>query len=245
MKLQTMNRSLTLAASLVVVAFGIAVTSTNARPNKGRPAAAKHARDAGHGFKLGRGLAPEIKAQREKFRIWREDIRGGRKFFADGDKAVRKAYAGLNHKIVKLMVDDRVSDSDGFALLGRVESVGKNALEITKREPLTAGQKSEVLDQLDEVQRYLSDKTKPLPESDERTPNLNRFQIEAREITRFGKDSGVLSDGKVNTLSRKIDTLQRHEEKVKSDGELSDREREKLFEEAIKLGRTIIKEFTD
>jgi len=199
----------------------------------------------GRQFDLQRGLSAELRTEREKFRIWRDEVRGGMKYFADSDKQTRLIFAGLNMAIAKNLVDDRITDQLGRTLLDRTEAVGNDALAAANRQGLTEDQDAKVREALGQIHESLTAGTTELPDPSVRTPHLNRFQLEAAELIRFGGESGTLSSGKVSTLNRKLLSLESDERTAKSKGKLSDRDREKLFEDARKLGIDILEEFVD
>lgn len=199
----------------------------------------------GQQFSLQRGLSAELRTEREKFRIWRDEVRGGMKYFADSDKQTRLMFAGLNIAIAKNLVDDRISDELGRSLLNKTETVGNDALAAANRQGLTEEQDAEVRNALKQIHAILEAQATELPDPSVRTPHLNRFQLEAEELIRFGGESGTLSSGKVSTLTRKLLSLESDEQSAKSKGKLSDRDREKLFEDARKVGIDILEEFID
>lgn len=222
-------------------------SAADARPRGpgGGPGGRAPIADRGRQFDLQRGLSAELRTEREKFRIWRDEVRGGMKYFADSDKETRQIFAGLNMAIAKQLVDDRISDKLGRILLDKTEAIGDDALATANRQGLTEEQDTVVRDALKEIHNELKTASTELPDPSVRTPHLNRFQLEASELIRFGGESGTLSNGKVSTLTRKLLSLESDEQEAKAKGKLSDRDREKLFEDARELGIDILEEFID
>ena len=77
------------------------------------------------------------------------------------------------------------------------------------------------------------------------TPQLNRIQINLEELVKFGQDEDILSSGEASSIRRKMNNLSRDEKKAKSDKNVSDKEREKLMEDARELRRETIKQLLD
>ena len=194
-------------------------------------------------FDLKRGLGPELRAEREKFHVWRQEVRGGHRYFADSEKDIRQAYAGLNLGIAKHLINDQISDKLGAVLLAKTEAVGEKSLANFGRGELTDEQATKVKAALRDIHAELKEKSIERPDPAIRTPDLNKFQLEAAEVIRFGEESGTLSAGKASSLNRKLAKLESKEQSAKSGGELSDRDRENLFEEARELAKDLLDEF--
>ena len=75
------------------------------------------------------------------------------------------------------------------------------------------------------------------------TPRLNRLQWQMSEILLYGSKSSVLSKGKMTSLTRKLLANEEKEASAKEDGEISERDLEKLDGEAMEIWVALMKEF--
>ena len=84
------------------------------------------------------------------------------------------------------------------------------------------------------------------PESgSNRTPIVNSTQLRLSEKIDSAVRTGRISESKANSLRRKLESLERAEERAKSGSELSTRERERLIEEALETRKEIMEELLD
>lgn len=73
------------------------------------------------------------------------------------------------------------------------------------------------------------------------TPKLNKRQWLMNEVAFYGMDTGDISKGRISSLKRKLDSLSSKKKSAKSNGEVSDREREKLDEKASDIWGDLVK----
>ena len=99
--------------------------------------------------------------------------------------------------------------------------------------------------QLDSLNDSINTVTGSGDADDARTPLLNRFQHQMEEKIEAGVRFGRLSTGEASSLRRKLARLAEVEKRYKSNEEITQREREKLFEEAQELRKDLHKSLTD
>lgn len=80
---------------------------------------------------------------------------------------------------------------------------------------------------------------------EERTPLLNRIQHRIEEFVESGLKSGRLSTLEANGIKRDLARLVSLEDRLKSDKEITTKEREKLFTEAGEIRREIYRKLRD
>lgn len=141
-------------------------------------------------------------------------------------KMVSQGYA----KIVGKFEEGRMSQED-FAKLG------KTFLEMTKR----IGDEPEgAKDALMELRELAEGVTPLVVEAETMTPRVNEREARGQELMWFGLDKGKLSAGKVATLERKMAAIESAKEKAQADEVVSEREREKLLEDARELVAEVV-----
>lgn len=183
----------------------------------------------------------ELGATRGKFEVWKRGVLGGDAFYSRTDRELRGFHASINDKIHRAMIEDRIGDKDGWELIDETIAVGVKAKKQRgDTDALTASQRKSVSEELQKI----ATKAKALNNKVDQklvTPVLNRKQVTTGELFRFGKTAEMISTAEAGTLERKAERLLDKESKAKSDGEITDRERESLIEEANDLSRDLIK----
>ena len=102
----------------------------------------------------------------------------------------------------------------------------------------TPEMQTECRSMLDALNDEINAALKAAEEGANRTPILNHIQHRFEEKIEFGVRSGRLSEGEASRLTRMVEKLKRLEERAK-EGELSTRDREKLFAEAGEIAREL------
>ena len=190
----------------------------------------------------------ENSALREEFRLDKRDTHGAQ---VDPGKDVRpedfeKYHKATYARIVSLLKAGKIDGAQGtdFKLAHtEVTNLIKEAKATT--DGLTKGRKASLRKDLDEINDDINKIAGAGDEGDKRTPMLNIAQHKFEEAIEFGKRSGRLSTGEASRLTRKLESLERLEERIKSGSSLSERERVKLHEEALEIRRELVKELKD
>eukprot|EP00112_Aurelia_sp_Birch-Aquarium-sp1_P004542 Seg15156.2 transcript_id=Seg15156.2/GoldUCD/mRNA.D3Y31 product="hypothetical protein" protein_id=Seg15156.2/GoldUCD/D3Y31 len=110
---------------------------------------------------------------------------------------------------------------------------------------LSSEEVADLRGQLDSLNDSINVIVGPGDADDARTPLLNKVQHKLEEKIEAGVRYGRLSKGEASSLRRKLARLAAIEERYKSNEEISQREREKLFEEAQELKKDLHKSLTD
>lgn len=180
-----------------------------------------------------RGVVQELGKAGDRFLAWRVANLEGAEWFTKNQEELREKYREVERKIREAVAEDRLEEKIGREFLVTLVTVGKGAQ--TGDEATEAS-----LENLDDaVQNATEDKAK----AETLTPRLNRLQWLISEVLYYGSASSTLSDGKVNSLTRKLLATEEKEAKAKEDGEISERELEKLEEATMDIWVALIKEY--
>jgi hypothetical protein len=182
-----------------------------------------------------RGDDSDFGALRDKFLAHQRLTNGGAKYYGKSDSELRREHSSLYQKIQHATLEDRLSEEDARTAIDELFTIGE--LHLASPETAEASQKLAALKQ------ETRSKTKGKVPAEALTPRLNRLQFHVEEALRFGEASGNLSTGEFSSLRRKLDSLESKEDKAKEDEVISDREREKLIEEAREIWRDTLKDF--
>lgn len=164
---------------------------------------------------------------------WRVAYLEGGEWFTKEQEELRESYREVERKIREAVAEDRLEEKKGREFLVTLVKIGKDA---------GAGDKATEtsLENLDDaVQQETEDKAK----AETLTPRLNKIQWLISEVLYYGTTSSILSNGKMSSLNRKLLSNEEKEDKAKEDGELSERELEKLEEDALEIWETLIKAY--
>ena len=110
---------------------------------------------------------------------------------------------------------------------------------------LSADDKAAARQSLDTLNDTINSAITTAETGDKRTPLFNAKQNKLEQLIEAGQRNGRLSTGEASRLRRKLDSLNRLEDRIKNGEKLSEREREKLHKEAAELRREIYKELKD
>ncbi|MGJ8643007.1 MAG: hypothetical protein ACSHX9_06335 [Luteolibacter sp.] len=218
----------------------LCITQIHAKPTLGKGKIANNKRPAaGTAFMFDPG---ELGATRGKFEAWNRGALGGDSFYTKANKELKSTHALLCFKLRQHMIEDQLDDTEGWQFIDEVIATGEKALQMLgTADRLTPEQEKEISAELHAIAEKARKEVPNMVAPEIVTPNVNRRQVTVGELIRFGKSSDMLTSGQIGTLERKIDSLIDKETKAKSDGEVSDREFERLTEEANELSRDAIK----
>ncbi len=166
-------------------------------------------------------------------------------------EAIDKRPTGLNEyhtrtlrRIVVLLRHGALTEEKGKFFKEDHTAITLQGKEMNSDGELSAAERETLRGRLDQLNDNINGAIEEPEQGDQRTPLLNMTQHRFEERIEFGVRSGRLSKGEASSLTRKLESLKRMEEREKSGG-LSTREREKLFEEAAELNRELNKELKD
>lgn len=231
-----MKKRVPISLGVVLAAGSLTLSSLAERPpGPGRP--------PGGGFSGGgtaqaqppkpRGMVQELGKAGDRFVAWRVAYLEGAEWFTKEQEELRESYREVERKIREAVAEDRLEEKKGREFLVTLVKIGKDA---------GAGDKATEtsLENLDDaVQQETEDKAK----AETLTPRLNKIQWLISEVLYYGTTSSTLSNGKMSSLNRKLLSNEEKEDKAKEDGELSERELEKLEEDALEIWETLIKAY--
>ncbi|MFC5051318.1 hypothetical protein ACFPK9_11935 [Rubritalea spongiae] len=179
--------------------------------------------------------ASDFGALRDKFIAYQLLTNGGAKYYGKSDQTLRAEHISIYQMIQRLTLEDRLAEEDAREYIEELFTIGE--LHLTSPDTAAAYQKLEGL-----KQDIRSEAKEKVP-AEALTPRLNRMQFHMEEAIRFGEENENLSTGELSSIRRKLDSLESKEDKYKTDDEISDREREKLIQEALEIWRDALDDF--
>lgn len=183
----------------------------------------------------------ELGATKGKFETWKREVLGGGAFYTKADQSLKTSHSMICSKVRQAMLDGRTGDEAGWKIIDKAISLGVASKEHRgDADALTESQRKAVSDELQKIATMAKAENLAVDQK-LLTPTLNRRQVTTGELLRFGKTAKMISTAEAGTLERKVDRLLEKEEKAKSDGEVTDRERESLIEDAQELSRDLVK----
>ena len=239
------NRWNKVTGGALLLIAGMALGTGDLLAQKG-PKGKNGERNRGLGAKRADLFDPaELGAAKGKYEAWRRGVLGGDAFYTKKDAPLRATHALTYTKLRDAMIEDRLTDEAGGKLVDELIAIGQRALELRgEAERLEAGPRAEIDAELKKLVTRARAATENSVPTAMATPNLNRKQVNASELIRFGADTGMLSTGQLGSLDRKSENLGKKEAKAKEDKEVSDRERENLVEDARELMKDLVKDLT-
>ena len=178
-----------------------------------------------------RGELPDLGKAADRFQAWKIAKIGGAESFSKYEVEVREKYQGLIEKIKKATIEDRL---DGKKARGFIVK----ALGINNGSAKGGGTVESKLKALEaEVDGALTDSAN----AETLTPSLNQLQWLIGETLIYGSKTKELSAAKVNSINKKLIALEEKEAKAKKDGKLTNLERKRLDEGAMKIWELIVK----
>ena len=177
------------------------------------------------------GEMKELGRFADKIDAWKLASIDGADFFNKDQDEIRKQYKELSEKIRQATIEDRITEEDGRKFLAELIGIGKRS----KKGANNTEASIRALDGA--VQKLKKDDVK----TEALTPKLNKLQWLMNEVAFYGMDTGDISKGRISSLKRKLDSLSSKEKSAKSNGEVSDREREKLDEKASDIWGDLVK----
>jgi hypothetical protein len=177
------------------------------------------------------GEMKELGRIADKIDAWKLASIDGADFFNKDQDKLRKQYKELSGKIRQATIEDRITEEYGRKFLAELIGIGKRS----KKGASNTETSIKALDAA--VQKLKKDDVK----AESLTPKLNELQWLMNEVAFYGMDTGDISKGRISSLKRKLDSLSSKEKSAKSNGEVSDRERENLDEKAIDIWGDLVK----
>lgn len=215
----------------------LTITSASAQIRK-RPAVKKSIKE---------NKRAERSAAREEFRNDRKDTHGAQ---AEVGKDTRPENFEAYHKqsisrISVLLKAGKITEAQGSTFKLKHTEITTAIKQAKEENKLTSGKKAALRNDLDELNDAINLVTTKGDQESKRTPILNQRQNHYEELIEFGERSKRLSTGEASKLRREVKRLADLESRLKSGSELSQKEREKLHEEMLKVQKELKKELTD
>ncbi len=148
-------------------------------------------------------------------------------------------------RITALLKAGKITEGQGTVFKNQQTIITKELTAAKQDGTITADELKSLRSQLDKLNDNITTVAGTGEEGSERTPLLNRQQHRLEESIQSGEKSGRLSTLEASSLRRKLAKLNSLEDKLKTDKEITQKEREKLFEEANELRREFKKALFD
>ena len=191
-----------------------------------------------HAAKAIIGDASEFGVLADKFREHQRLTSGGGEYYTKDESRLRAQHSSLYRSIQSAVTEDRISEEDARDTINSLLTVG--AKHLAAGDAASAEQTSS---ELSAIKKQIKVKMTDKAPAGIITPKVNRLQFHMEEVIRFGEATDRLSSGSVNTLRRKLDSLESKEDKAKASGTISDRDHEKLLEDSREIWRDALGKF--
>lgn len=183
----------------------------------------------------GLGDLQDLGVLSDKFREHQRLTSGGGSYYDKSEFTLRAKHFGIYKAVQHAVLEDRISEEQARDAIQQLFTIGK----VHKASP----DSTKTTAQLSKLHASLrQDMSKEAP-AGIITPKLNRQQFTLEEVIHFGTASGELTNGEINSLRRKLDSLESKEDKAKTGDSISDRNREKLIDEVQKIWTAALKDF--
>jgi hypothetical protein len=187
------------------------------------------------------GDLSELAAKRDKFDSFRRYVLMGTGTYTKQDHRLLRQHVEIYNGIEMATNGERLGEEQAEKFIDELLAIGEKAVAARgEAESLPVESAKEISASLEDLAKRARAAASNKVNGEVLTPDLNRSQWNMRELVRFGK-SGGLSTSKASSLDRQLDALLAKEDRAKSDGKLTDREREDLFKDAHEIWRGLIK----
>jgi hypothetical protein len=181
----------------------------------------------------------ELAAQREKFEAFRRGSLLGGDYYAQPDIRLAKRHAEIYRAIEKATSEGRLGDAEAKGFVDELMAIGEKAKAARgDATGMDAGASKASAAALDELAKRAQAAASAVGGQEKLTPQLQDSQWTMGEVLRFGR-AGAMSKTDLAGIERRLQDLAQKEDKAQKDGEIDDREREGLHEEARQTWKKI------
>lgn len=174
----------------------------------------------------------ELAAQREKFEAFRKGTLFGGDSYAPADIRLAKRHAEIYRAIENAASEGRLSDAQARGFIDELLAIGVKAKAVRgDADSLGAEESKASTAALDDLANRAKGAASAVAGQEKLTPQLQKSQWTMGELLRFGR-TGAMSATDLAGIERRLQDLAEKEAKAQKDGEIDDREREHLHEEA-------------
>lgn len=231
--------SLAITACLTIACLTFTMGETFAQKKKKghnrRPGAGERGRARGIDFE-------ELGAAKDKVAAHNRLTFGGAGYYTDKDRELRTAHIKTYSLIRRSLVEDRVSEDLGRKATAELLTIGEQAKEARgDATQLNEDDAEKTASSIHKLAIRIGEARSNEVDGDILTPRINNRQVSMEELYIYLVDSKTASKGEAASLRRHLDRLEKKEEASKKDGKVSDRDREKLVEEAAEVFKSFAK----
>jgi hypothetical protein len=174
----------------------------------------------------------ELAAQREKFEVFRNGKLLGGDYYAQPDVRLARRHAEIYRRIEKATSEGRLDDAQASGFIDELMALGEKAKTARgDAASLDAEASKASAAALDELAKKAQTAASAVGGPEKLTLQLQESQWTMGELLRFGR-TGAMSNSDLTGIERRLHDLAKKEDKAQQDGEIDDREREDLHEEA-------------
>lgn len=155
----------------------------------------------------------------DKFAAFQRALLDGEKFYKKEEEELQRTHAGVRHLIVESLISDKISEEQGNAFVSRLCEIGQQH---------ASGAEINTFSALAELTKTIKSESREEVKEKVLTPAINRVQNTMSDLVRFTTREAKLTN-KTSSLKRRLDDLIAEEQRAKADGEVDDKEREKLM----------------
>lgn len=227
------HQTLALTTGLTLACLSFTLIDASAqRPGKKRPAARVHP-----GFDI-----KELGAIRDKIAAYKRLTFGGAGYYSKENHGLRERHVKTYMIIRNSLVEDGINEELGRSATQELLSIGETAKELRgARKELNDADAKKIASKISTLSKRITKARESAVNPDTLTPKINERQVMMEELYLYAVDSQTASKGNAATLRRHLEHLEKKEASAKKDGEISDRDREKLVEETIDVWKAFAK----
>ena len=181
----------------------------------------------------------ELAAQREKFEAFRNGQLLGGDYYSQADVRLAKSHAQIYRGIEKATSEGRLDDAQANGFIDELIAIGEKAKTVRGDAASLGAEASKTsAAALEELANRAKAAASAVGGQEKLTPQLQDSQWTMGEVLRFGR-TGAMSKTDLAGIERRLQDLAQKEDKAQKDGEIDDREREDLHEEARQTWKKI------
>jgi hypothetical protein len=181
----------------------------------------------------------ELATQREKFEVFRKGSLLGGDYYAQPNTRLAKRHAEIYRAIEKATSEGRLEDAQASGFVDELIAIGEKAKAARgDATEMDAEASKATAAALDELAKRAQAAASAVAGQEKLTPQLQDSQWTMGELLRFGR-AGAMPKTDLAGIERRLQDLAQKEDKAQKDGEIDDREREELHEEARQTWKKI------
>jgi hypothetical protein len=190
------------------------------------------------------GDLSDLSSLKDRFTAFQRLHFQGEAYFSAQDAELQSSCAGVYGLIQSMTVGERLDRVPAWNEVDVLIQIGRKAREFRgEASRLDDTDSAAIRADLAKLAEEVKSASRQEARAATLTPELNRVQWTMDELARFGA-GGILSEGKQSMLSRRLEALQAKEDAAKSDGKVTERERQELLDQTREAWKSVVRIFS-